>query len=121
MIALQIENTGSFMSKLLRSECFDLFLLEEAVIRKAATWKIDGHMNHAFLAAQREVLFAGGGVFASVEETVRHGQPVGRRNRERGSEDSREHRHLVSPASFCVASEKFQTSPARQASMTPTR
>ena len=54
MIALQIENTGSFMSKLLRSECFDLFLLEEAVIRKAATWKIDGHMNHAFLAAQRE-------------------------------------------------------------------
>lgn len=54
MIALQIENTGSFMSKLLRSECFDLFLLEEAVIRKAATWKIDGHMNRAFLAAQRE-------------------------------------------------------------------
>lgn len=36
------------MSKLLSSTCFDSFLLEEATIRMAVTFHIDGRLNQAF-------------------------------------------------------------------------
>ena len=36
------------MSKLLSSDCFDSFLLEEADIRMAAAFSIDGHLNRDF-------------------------------------------------------------------------
>ena len=48
MTAFTIHNIGSFMSKLLSSDCFDSFLLEEAVIRMAVTYTIDGHLNRNF-------------------------------------------------------------------------
>ncbi len=48
MISLGVNNIGSFMSKLLSSECFDSFLLEEATIRMAVTYSIDGHLNKDF-------------------------------------------------------------------------
>lgn len=36
------------MSKLLSTDCFDSFLLDEAVIRMAVTYTIDGHLNKDF-------------------------------------------------------------------------
>ena len=48
MTAFAIHNIGSFMSKLLSSDCFDAFLLEEAVIRMAVTYTVDGHLNRNF-------------------------------------------------------------------------
>ncbi|MBP3736002.1 MAG: hypothetical protein J6I56_03200 [Lachnospiraceae bacterium] len=45
MIALEINNIASFMSRLLSGEMFDSFLLEEAVIRMSVTWTLDGHLN----------------------------------------------------------------------------
>ena len=48
MVAFTIHNIGSFMSRLLSSDCFDSFLLEEAVIRMAVTYTIDGHLNQNF-------------------------------------------------------------------------
>lgn len=51
MVAFAIHNLGPFMSKLLSSDCFDSFLLEEAVIRMAATYTIDGHWNKDFFGS----------------------------------------------------------------------
>ncbi len=48
MISLRIVGKGPFMSKLLSSDSFDSFLLEEAVIKMAATFSIDGHLNKEF-------------------------------------------------------------------------
>lgn len=48
MTALQITSIKSFMNKLLTSESFDIFLLEEAVISTASTFTIDGHINKDF-------------------------------------------------------------------------
>lgn len=48
MVSFTIHNVGPFMSKLLSSDCFDSFLLEEAVIRMAVTYTIDGHLNKDF-------------------------------------------------------------------------
>ena len=48
MIALAVSQVGSFMSKLLSSDCFDSFLLEEASIRMAVTYQISGHLNKDF-------------------------------------------------------------------------
>lgn len=45
MIALKIIEVGSFMNKLLRSDIFDNFLLQEAVITNGASFVIDGHIN----------------------------------------------------------------------------
>ncbi|MEE1050628.1 MAG: DUF5721 family protein, partial [Lachnospiraceae bacterium] len=51
MIALKIVKNGSFMSKILAGDAFDSFLLEEARIRMAVTWDIDGHLNEQFYPA----------------------------------------------------------------------
>lgn len=50
MIALQIKNIKSFMSRLLSSESFDCFLLSEASITTNNTFFIDGHQNKDFFS-----------------------------------------------------------------------
>ena len=48
MISLKLTDTKDFMNKLLRTETFDNFLLQEAVITKAASYVIDGHLQKGF-------------------------------------------------------------------------
>ena len=48
MIALELTNIKEFMNTLLRSEVFDHFLLQEAVIVNGATHIIDGHIAPGF-------------------------------------------------------------------------
>ncbi len=48
MIALQLINKKDFMNKLLKSEIFDNFLLQEAVINNCASYVIDGHIQKNF-------------------------------------------------------------------------
>lgn len=52
MIALKITNIKQFMGKLLGSEDFDSFLLEEAAISTYNTFYIDGHQNRDFYTAE---------------------------------------------------------------------
>ena len=49
MLALELTNVKDFMNKLLKSETFDNFLLQEAVITSAASYVIDGHIHDGFL------------------------------------------------------------------------
>lgn len=51
MLALEIRSMKQFMSALLSSGSFDVFLLEEAVIATACTYQIDGHINKEFFSA----------------------------------------------------------------------
>lgn len=48
MLAIQIKDVKNFMSKLLSSDTFDSFLLEEAQIHTFNTFTIDGHQNREF-------------------------------------------------------------------------
>lgn len=66
MIALRIISMKNFMNRLLASDTFDCFLLEEAVISAASTITIDGRVNREF--------FAGAESEASVSETSPDGQ-----------------------------------------------
>lgn len=52
MIALKITNIKQFMGKLLGSEDFDSFLLEEASISTYNTFHIDGHQNRDFYTSE---------------------------------------------------------------------
>lgn len=52
MIALKITNVKQFMGKLLGSDTFDSFLLEEASISTYNTFLIDGHQNREFYTSQ---------------------------------------------------------------------
>ncbi len=52
MIALKITNVRQFMEKLLKSEDFDSFLLEEAAVSTYNTFHIDGHQNREFYTAE---------------------------------------------------------------------
>lgn len=52
MIALKLTDIKTFMNKLLRSEVFDHFLLQEAVIIGASTVSIDGHINKDFFTEE---------------------------------------------------------------------
>lgn len=52
MIALKITNIKQFMGKLLGSEDFDSFLLEEASVSTYNTFYIDGHQNREFYTAE---------------------------------------------------------------------
>ena len=52
MIALKITNIKQFMGKLLGSEDFDSFLLEEASISTYNTFIIDGHQNREFYSTE---------------------------------------------------------------------
>lgn len=48
MLALKMKEVKTFMSRLLNSDCFDSFLLEEAAIQTYNTFTIDGHQNREF-------------------------------------------------------------------------
>lgn len=48
MVGIRITELKDFMGKLLKSECFDSFLLEGASISTAATYTIDGRINKGF-------------------------------------------------------------------------
>ena len=52
MIALKITNIKQFMKKLLGSEDFDSFLLEEASVSTFNTFFIDGHQNREYYTAE---------------------------------------------------------------------
>lgn len=52
MLAIQITSMKIFMNRLLNSDTFDSFLLEEAVISTANTYTIDGHINKDFYPAE---------------------------------------------------------------------
>ena len=48
MIALELTDIKDFMNKLLRTEVFDHFLLQEAVITSGASYIIDGHITKGY-------------------------------------------------------------------------
>lgn len=48
MIALELTDIKDFMNKLLRSEIFDHFLLQEATITSCATYTINGQITKGF-------------------------------------------------------------------------
>ena len=48
MTAFQINSMKHFMNRLLLSDSFNIFLLEDAVISTANTFTIDGHVNREF-------------------------------------------------------------------------
>ena len=50
MIALELTNIKDFMNKLLKTETFDHFLLQEAVLSSAASYVIDGHITNGFFS-----------------------------------------------------------------------
>lgn len=52
MIALQISEIKDFMNKLLCSEVFDNFLLQEASINTNASYHIEGHVNTDFYSKE---------------------------------------------------------------------
>lgn len=52
MIALKIKNIKQFMGKLLASDTFDVFMLEEASISTYNTFMIDGHQNRDFYTTE---------------------------------------------------------------------
>ncbi len=54
MIALQITELKVFMARLLGSNVFDDFLLQEATLQMGISYVIDGHINEAFYAADEE-------------------------------------------------------------------
>ncbi len=52
MISLKITNVKHFMGRLLGSDDFDSFLLEEATVSTYNTFQIDGHMNREFYTTE---------------------------------------------------------------------
>lgn len=52
MIALELTDVKNFMNKLLRSEVFDHFLLQEAVITSGATYTINGQITKGFYSEE---------------------------------------------------------------------
>lgn len=52
MIALELTDVKDFMNKLLRSEVFDHFLLQEASITGAATYTINGQITKGFYSEE---------------------------------------------------------------------
>ena len=54
MIALQITELKSFMGKLLATNTFDDFLLQEATLQMGIGYVIDGHINEAFYQTEED-------------------------------------------------------------------
>ena len=54
MIALQITELKAFMGKLLGTNTFDDFLLQEATLQMGIGYVIDGHINEAFYQTNDE-------------------------------------------------------------------
>ena len=57
MIAVQIADIGSFMTKFLRSEIFDPFEFMEGTLQTRITYDFDGHILSDSFSMQRPVLF----------------------------------------------------------------
>ena len=55
MIALQITELKAFMGKLLGTNTFDDFLLQEATLQMGIGYVIDGHINEAFYQTNDEL------------------------------------------------------------------
>lgn len=54
MKAYKISDLKGFMNKLLLSDCFDYFLLEECTIVTFNTFRIDGHMQSDFFSKEEQ-------------------------------------------------------------------
>ncbi len=52
MVAVEITSQKQFMNQLLATEAFDIFLLEEATIKTAATYTVDGFLNKEFFTSE---------------------------------------------------------------------
>ncbi len=52
MTAYKITELNHFMSKLLKTDCFDMFLLQEAVITTYNTFTIDGRLEKDFFTRE---------------------------------------------------------------------
>ena len=52
MIALELTDIKDFMNKLLRTEVFDHFLLQEAMITSSATYNINGQITKGFFSEE---------------------------------------------------------------------
>ena len=52
MIACKITELKTFMSRLLATDCFDIFILEQAVITTYNTFTIDGHLERDFYTTE---------------------------------------------------------------------
>lgn len=52
MIALELTDIKDFMNKLLRTEVFDHFLLQEAMITSCATYNINGQITKGFFSEE---------------------------------------------------------------------
>ena len=52
MIALELTDVRDFMNKLLKSEVFDHFLMQEAVITSAVTYTINGQITRGFYSEE---------------------------------------------------------------------
>lgn len=52
MIALELTDIKDFMNKLLRTEVFDHFLLQEAMITSSATYAINGQITKGFYSEE---------------------------------------------------------------------
>lgn len=52
MVAVEITSQKQFMNQLLATEAFDIFLLEEATIKTAATYTVDGFLNKDFFTSE---------------------------------------------------------------------
>lgn len=48
MISIEVKEINKFMHRLLTTDCFDIFLLEEAQIITGNSYIIDGHLNKEF-------------------------------------------------------------------------
>lgn len=71
MIALKITKLGTFMGKLLSSDCFDSFLLEEASISMGITMKLDGRLNRSFYTNEEWELLSSRGYDLTPWKNVR--------------------------------------------------
>lgn len=52
MTSYKITELKTFMSRLLTSDCFDIFLLEQAVLTTCNTFTIDGHVEKDFFTSE---------------------------------------------------------------------
>ena len=57
MIAIEITDLKIFMNTLLLKETFDTFYLEEATLKTAQTFVIDGHLNKEFYTKDPDKLW----------------------------------------------------------------
>lgn len=52
MVALKITSLKQFMNSFLGTDCFDIFMLEQAYVATYNTFQIDGRQNEAFYSSE---------------------------------------------------------------------